>query len=122
MDNPNTIANTSTGTTTQIASVGPSSPNSFPAYPSWNTSTVSSNDALTDRQFNRTALSGTSSERNAMNSMIAAVASWSPTVLGKQRNSSGCVSDLVVVKAPSTTAADPRARRLRTSARSLLDD
>ena len=120
------MANTRMGTTTQIASVGPSRPNSLPAYPSWNTSTVSPNDAPTDRQFNSTALSGTSSERNAMNSMAAVMPSTSPTVSGKRRSISCWVSTLEAAKPPTTTSAPasprtPRATTPRTCrARSII--
>ena len=65
MLSPNTTAKTSTGTTTKIAEVGPSSPNSLAPNPCWNTSTMSPNVALTESVFMITALIGTSTDRNA---------------------------------------------------------
>ncbi len=71
MLSPNTTANTSTGITTKMAEVGPSSPKSFPPTPYWKTSTMSPKVALTESVFIITALIGTSTDRKAMASMTA---------------------------------------------------
>ena len=56
---PKTIANTSIGTATYTASVGPSRPNNLEPTPCWNTSTVIPKAPATDRQFITMAFSGT---------------------------------------------------------------
>ena len=71
---PNTTANTSTGTTTKIADVGPSRPKTCEPTPCWKTSTMSPNVALTESVFMMIALSGTSTDRNAMASISAVAA------------------------------------------------
>ncbi len=81
---PNTTANTSTGTTTKIAWVGPSRPNNREPTPCWKTSTMSPNVALTESVFMMMALTGTSTDRNAIASMIAVAPRMSPISSGKR--------------------------------------
>ena len=85
---PNTTANTSTGTTTNTAEVGPSRPKTDEPKPSWNTRTMSPNVALTDRVFMMMALIGTSTDRNARASMMTVAARISPTSSGKSASRS----------------------------------
>ncbi len=82
MLNPKTTANTTTGTTTKIASVAPSRPKTCTPAPRWNTSTISPKVAPTASEFMITALSGTRIERKAM-------ASIKPVTLSTSRMSSG---------------------------------
>src|SRR6266567_4131044 len=88
-----------------MASVGPSSPKKLPPYPCWNTSTVTPKAAPTDTQFSTTALSGTSTERNAMNSMMAVTPRIIATMPGKRPSRFSWRSRL--------HAAEPRAPRDR---------
>ena len=88
MLSPNTTANTSTGTTTKIAEVGPSRPKTCEPTPCWNTSTMSPNVALTDRVFMMIALIGTSTERNASASITAVAPGSGPPAAGSARSRS----------------------------------
>ena len=81
---PNTTANTSTGTATKIADVGPSRPKSCEPTPYWKTSTMSPKVALTESVFMMIALMGTSTDLKAMASMTPVAARISTTSSGKR--------------------------------------
>ncbi len=84
MLSPKTTAKTSTGMTTKIAEVGPVRPKSWEPTPSWKTSTMSPNVALTESVFMTMALRGTSTERNAIASITAVAPRIRPTNSGKR--------------------------------------
>ena len=85
---PNTTANTSTGTATKIAEVGPVSPKACDPTPYWNTSTMSPKVALTDRVFMMTALIGTNSDLKATASITAVALRMRITSSGKRASRS----------------------------------
>ena len=91
---PNTTAKTSTGTTTKIAGRRAVEAEHPRAEAVWNTSTMSPNVALTDSVFIMIALSGTSTERNAIASMTPVAPRMSPTSSGNRRSRSSWKSTL----------------------------